>query len=127
MGLLKLFASLNGRIKQLLKIFWPLVFLVLYSCTQREMFKGKTESEIVLIKKGKKIYMTSCISCHNPNPKLTGTLGPAVFGTSFEVLKYKMLKGTYPKGYQPKRSSQMMPTFPEQRDNLDALHAFLNF
>ena len=39
----------------------------------------------------------------------------------------KLLKGGYPEGYKPKRSTHLMPTFIEEHENdINAIHAFLN-
>ncbi len=79
-----------------------------------------------LSSRGKSIYAGNCISCHNPNPKLAGTVGPEIFGSSIELLQARLLKGTYPEGYRPKRPGAGMPIFPHLVDEITSLHAFLN-
>jgi len=104
---------------------WP--FLLLISCTKDKSLEGKTAEEIKLINQGRKVYMTTCVVCHHPNPKLVGPTGPAIHGSSLELVTAKLLKGGYPKGYKPKRSTHLMPTFIEEHaKDVDAIHSFLN-
>ena len=37
--------------------------------------------------KGKQAYMTVCIACHGPDPKIDGPIGPAIAGASKELLE----------------------------------------
>ncbi len=76
--------------------------------------------------RGKTVYAGNCIACHNPDPKLVGAVGPAVYGSSLELLEGRLIKGTYPDGYKPKRPSAGMPVFPHLAAEIPALHAFLN-
>jgi mono/diheme cytochrome c family protein len=59
--------------------------------------------------RGRQIYLAQCIACHNPDPALAGPLGPPVKGSVRELLEAKILKGTYPAGYTPKRPTNLMP------------------
>jgi mono/diheme cytochrome c family protein len=76
--------------------------------------------------RGKVVYQSNCIACHNANPKLPGSLGPEVNGASKELLAARILHGNYPEGYQPKRSSHIMQALPHLNGDIDALAAFLN-
>lgn len=76
--------------------------------------------------KGRAIYMNVCIACHNGNPAVDGTIGPAIAGASEALLHAKVLEGTYPAGYTPKRpGSHTMPKFPHLKDQIPALAAYL--
>jgi mono/diheme cytochrome c family protein len=75
--------------------------------------------------RGKAVYNGVCIACHNPNPALDGTLGPANAHASRELLEAKILRNEYPPGYTPKRASKAMPAMPHLADKLDDLAAFL--
>ena len=76
--------------------------------------------------KGKAVYYANCTSCHNYNPKKTGSIGPDIYGSSIELLKNKVLYGKYPKNYQPKRIIGAMPLYPHLNKQISNLHAFLN-
>ena len=75
--------------------------------------------------RGRQLYLAQCIACHNQNPALAGPLGPPVKGSSRDLLESKVLKGTYPPGYTPKRPSALMPTQPAVAGEIDNLTAFL--
>ena len=52
-------------------------------------------------------------------------MGPAVKGSSRELLEAKIAKGGYPPGYKPKRPTAVMPPQPAIVPDLDALAAYL--
>lgn len=79
-----------------------------------------------LAARGRVLYLSHCIACHNQNPKLNGSLGPDVWGSSKELLEARVVHGTYPAGYTPKRQSQAMPAMPHLAKELDAIVAFLS-
>jgi hypothetical protein len=56
---------------------------------------------------------------------LPGAVGPALRGTPRDVLEAKLLRGTYPDGYTPKRSSRIMQPMPALAPDVDALAAYL--
>jgi mono/diheme cytochrome c family protein len=75
--------------------------------------------------RGRQVYLGQCIACHNPDPSLAGPLGPPVKGSSRELLEAKILKGKYPPGYTPKRSTTLMPAQPVLEPEIATLHAYL--
>ena len=79
-----------------------------------------------LIDRGRTVYNTNCIACHNSNPKLAGSLGPDVHGSSLELLQTRVMRAAYPEGYKPKKPSAAMPAMPYLKNDIPALHAFLN-
>lgn len=76
--------------------------------------------------KGKEIYQTVCSACHGPDPSQDGPLGPAITGSSKELLEARVLRAEYPPGYDPKRDTNLMPPFPQYEENIGDIHAFLN-
>lgn len=76
--------------------------------------------------KGKVIWDTICQACHGPNPQKDGPLGPAVHGSPLELVKARVLQAKYPPGYKPKRDTTMMPPFPQYKDDIEHITAFLN-
>jgi mono/diheme cytochrome c family protein len=77
------------------------------------------------VTRGKQAYLGTCIACHNMNPALDGAIGPAVKGASRELIEAKVLRGEYPSGYTPKRTTKAMPPQPALAASIDDLAAFL--
>jgi mono/diheme cytochrome c family protein len=76
--------------------------------------------------RGEIVYKNVCIACHNQDPSQPGALGPAIAGASSELIRHRVLYGTYPPGYQPKRGdSNQMPRFPHLEASIDDLAAYL--
>jgi mono/diheme cytochrome c family protein len=75
--------------------------------------------------RGRQIYLAQCSSCHSPDPGKDGPLGPAIRGSSRELLEARVVRGTYPPGYTPKRPSAVMQPMPQVATSLDDLAAFL--
>ncbi len=78
-----------------------------------------------LVTQGERVYQNVCIACHSADPSRDGALGPAIAGASRELLEARVLRGEYPPGYQPKRASAAMPSFPYLEDDIPALEAYL--
>ena len=76
--------------------------------------------------RGRRIYMTVCISCHNPDPSKDGPIGPAIQGASRELIEARVLYQSYPPGYTPKRKTALMPKQPQLAKNIPDLAAYLN-
>jgi len=79
-----------------------------------------------LFEKGKQIYTANCVSCHGADPKKDGSIGPAIWGSSLELISHRVLTSDYPEGYKPKRSTTIMSALPYLQKDLPALHHFLN-
>src|SRR5262245_11941768 len=75
--------------------------------------------------RGRQVYSTQCTSCHAADPVQNGPLGPAVKGSSRELLDARVVRGGYPPGYTPKRSSAIMQPMPHLAGSLDDLAAYL--
>jgi mono/diheme cytochrome c family protein len=84
-----------------------------------------TDSADPLVTRGRQIYLAQCSQCHNADPALAGPVGPPVKGTPADVLEAKVLRGTYPEGYRPKRPTTVMPPQPGLAADLPALAAYL--
>ena len=79
-----------------------------------------------LAQDGERVYQNVCIACHNGDPTLDSALGPAIAGSSAELLDARVIRGSYPPGYSPKRAgSGLMPAFPYLEDQIPALAAYL--
>jgi mono/diheme cytochrome c family protein len=75
--------------------------------------------------RGRQAFLAHCSSCHSADPAQNGPLGPAVKGSTRELLEARVLRGVYPPGYTPKRPSAVMQPMPHLAGSLDALAAFL--
>ena len=75
---------------------------------------------------GQTLYVIHCTACHNPDPTRDGSLGPAIKGSSLELIRARVLRGEYPEGYAPKRSTHIMMKLPMTEEDVKALHVFLN-
>ncbi len=106
--------------------------LGLLACTNKSGGGASAEPQsaeaiqAALVKRGRSVYQTQCIACHNSNPHKPGSLGPDVYGSSKELLEARILNGTYPPGYTPKRETHVMAPLPHLKNEIDAIHAYLN-
>ena len=83
------------------------------------------ESATTPAEKGRQVYQASCTSCHASDPARDGAVGPAVKGASRELLDARVVRGTYPPGYKPKRPSAIMQPMPQLAPEIDNLAAYL--
>ncbi|MBI2217251.1 MAG: cytochrome c [Candidatus Rokubacteria bacterium] len=75
--------------------------------------------------RGKNVYLSQCTSCHAADPSQPGAVGPEVKGASRQLLEAKVLKGTYPPGYTPKRRTSAMLPQPQVAGDIPALAEYL--
>lgn len=75
--------------------------------------------------KGRQVYLAYCMSCHGSDPAKDGPVGPAVKGASRELLEARIVRGTYPPGYAPKRQTTVMQPMPDVAASIPDLAAFL--
>lgn len=76
--------------------------------------------------RGRTIYQTQCITCHNTDPHKPGSIGPDLFGSPRELIEARVLRAEYPPGYTPKRQTHAMAPLPHLKNEIDALTRFLN-
>jgi len=75
--------------------------------------------------RGRQVYLAQCIACHNTDPSRPGAVGPELRGSSRELLEAKIVRGSYPPGYTPKRPTKIMPPQPGLASDVPDLAAFL--
>jgi mono/diheme cytochrome c family protein len=102
-----------------------LVFLTLCACKDNKQTNIINPNE-ELLKRGKLIYLTRCTVCHNNDPKIPGSVGPEIYGSSKDLIEHRVLTAKYPDNYKPKRNSKLMPPMPDLKNDIEALHYFLN-
>ena len=102
----------------------PFLFtLMIVGCDK----KANSEKPLsALESSGKAVYMSNCIACHNPDPRIAGSVGPDVAFSSLELVTARVLRAEYPAGYKPKRESKMMPPLTHLEKDIPAIHAYLN-
>jgi mono/diheme cytochrome c family protein len=92
-----------------------LIFSILLSCN--------TPHNSISV--GRTLYLQNCVKCHNANPNHAGSIGPDLVSTPRDVLKSKVVNGTYPENYEPKRKSKIMPKFPKLVNSIESLHLYI--
>jgi mono/diheme cytochrome c family protein len=75
--------------------------------------------------RGRRVYLAQCIACHASDPSQPGPVGPPVKGASQALLEAKVVRGSYPPGYAPKRPTAVMPPMPAVAPDIPALAAYL--
>ena len=75
--------------------------------------------------RGRTVYVSQCTACHAFDPAQSGPVGPPIKGSSRELLQARLLRGTYPPGYTPKRPTSVMPPQPQVAGDIDALADYL--
>ena len=100
------------------------VSLFLLACPPKN--KNEVTELAQLTQKGQILFNTTCTACHNTNPKFDGAIGPAIVGSSLELLQLKIRKGEYPVGYKPTRDTKVMTLMPQLSDaDIKAIHTYL--
>src|SRR5512138_3558758 len=92
------------------RIFWLIVLLTLATsaCSKESERSGQSPDW----ERGRAVYIANCVACHNSDPSKDGPIGPAIKGSSPELIESRVLRTQYPPGYKPKRNTKVMPTFP---------------
>ena len=75
--------------------------------------------------RGRAVFVANCVACHNSDPSKDGPLGPAIKGSSKELIEARVVRGSYPPNYKPKRNTKVMPTFPYLAPEIPYLVAYL--
>lgn len=110
-----------------LVVLAALSFAALPGCNRNQSVdEGTTSDPQALLKRGRMIYQTNCTACHHSDPNKAGSLGPEVFGSSLELLEARIMRGTYPEGYKPKRDTKSMVPLPHLEKEIPALFQYLN-
>lgn len=98
----------------------------LVGCTHKSDSPAVKKEPVSLYDRGRIIYVTRCIACHNQDPHQPGSIGPAIYGSSLELVTARVMHAGYPPGYKPQRTTHIMPPLPDLKADIPAIHAFLN-
>lgn len=81
------------------------------------------------VEKGKRLYLSNCIQCHNRSPDLRGSIGPELIDAPLEVMRAKVMTGKYPQtlpaGFVPKRKTTAMRPIPKLKEDIPAIWAYV--
>jgi mono/diheme cytochrome c family protein len=100
-----------------------LLILSASGCSNDSEPKGSARS--AEWQRGRATYIANCVACHSNDPSKEGPIGPAIQGSSRELLEARVLTTSYPPGYQPKRPTRIMPQFPFLKEEIPYLAAYL--
>jgi len=75
--------------------------------------------------RGRAVFIANCVACHNNDPSKDGAIGPAIKGSSRELIEARVLRNSYPTDYKPKRPTKVMPQFPYLEPEIPYLAAYL--
>jgi mono/diheme cytochrome c family protein len=75
--------------------------------------------------RGRAVFVANCVACHNNDPSKDGPIGPAIKGSTKELVEARVLSSNYPPGYKPKRPTKVMPQFPFLKDDITYLAKYL--
>ncbi len=99
--------------------------LVAVALAATTLLPGCSSGPQTPVQRGRVVYMTNCVVCHNINPNFPGSQGPAIAGSSRTLIEARVLHLAYPSGYQPQRKTHAMRAFPQLAPEIDNLAAFL--
>lgn len=99
--------------------------LLTLGCTKNAP-EAPVDPNAALISRGKTVYQANCTACHASDPRVAGALGPEIAKSSLALVEARVLRVEYPKDYKPKRTTHIMQPLPQLKDDIPALHAYLN-
>ena len=89
----------------------------------------KVDPQVALIERGRKLYVSNCISCHNRDPNIAGAIGPIMVDAPLVVMTSKVMTGKYPDalpaGFVPKRTTKQMRPLKKLEADIPAIHAWV--
>jgi mono/diheme cytochrome c family protein len=97
--------------------------LIISSCSKKSDTSSKQDSDR---DRGRAVYVANCVACHNNDPSKDGPIGPAIKGSSKELIEARALRASYPPNYKPKRPTKIMPPFPFLESEIPYLAAYLS-
>lgn len=90
---------------------------------------AETEKLSPELEKGKLLYVSNCLQCHNRDPNVKGAVGPEIIDAPLEVMISKVMTSNYPEvlppGFVPKRKSHAMRAIPKLKDDIPLIWAYV--
>jgi mono/diheme cytochrome c family protein len=109
-----------------MKILLMGIFALVLSGCSKESNKSPQSAKNADLERGRAVYAANCVACHNADPSKDGPIGPAIKGSSKELLEGRVLRTEYPSNYKPKRNTKIMPQFPFLKTEIPYLARYLN-
>ena len=97
--------------------------LIIAACSKNSDAPSKPASDR---ERGRAVYIANCVACHNNDPSKDGPIGPAIKGSPKALIAARVLRGSYPPNYKPKRQTKIMPQFPFLEPEIPYLAAYLS-
>lgn len=98
-------------------------------CFLNSAFSQVPATDKATIEKGRRLYVSNCLSCHNRDPGLKGSIGPEITDAPLSVMTSKVMTGKYPEplpaGFVPKRKSRAMMPIKKLKDDIPAIWAYV--
>lgn len=110
------------RLRKLISL--TILALAIGACSRSDQ-NGETAANTPEWNRGRAVYVANCVACHNNDPSKDGPIGPAIKGSSQELLEARVLSTSYPPGYEPKRPTKVMPQFPFLKKEIVYLAEYL--
>ena len=111
--------------KSLKKLATPLFLLLAVCACSKDSDQSAEAAKDPDWQRGRAVFVANCVACHNNDPSKDGPIGPAIKGSSKELVESRVLSTSYPPGYKPKRPTHVMPQFPFLKDEIPYLAAYL--
>jgi len=93
------------------------------------LFSNSLFADQASIDRGRRLYLSNCIQCHNKDPNLKGSLGPEMIDAPLSVMTSKVMTGVYPAvlpaGFVPKRKTKTMRKIPKPEKDIPAIYDFV--
>src|ERR1041384_2810735 len=99
-------------VERTMKVLLMVIFALALSGCSEESDKSPQSAKNADLERGRAVYAANCVACHNANPSKDGPIGPAIKGSSRELIEARVLSTSYPPNYKPKRPTKVMPQFP---------------
>lgn len=81
------------------------------------------------IDRGRRLYLSNCIQCHNRDPNRKGPIGPEMTDAPLSIMTAKIMTGKYPEvlpaGFVPKRKTTAMRKIIKLEKDIPAIHAYV--
>jgi mono/diheme cytochrome c family protein len=113
-------------VERTMKVLLMVIFALALSGCSKESDKSPQSAKNADLERGRAVYAANCVACHNANPSKDGPIGPAIKGSSKELLEGRVLRTEYPPNYKPKRNTKIMPQFPFLKTEIPYLAIYLN-